>query len=354
MAKRQNSDEPKLNYKSELSLARSDGPARLYILSGTEDYLREYFLSELKRICLPEGEDSFSYRRLNGPDIDALALREAVDAVPFLSERSFVEIREPDLNNLRETELLQEAFSDIPGYCTVVIVLKTDFKPDKRLKLNKILFSLGRNLQFDIQQKDALVRWIVKRFAALGKTIDIEAAQRLIFVSGELMNRLIPEIEKIASFAPQVKVTVADVNAVASRIPEAVIFEMTDAIAGKEYNNALSILSDLLSQKKSDNTDPVAMLGMLGVQMRRLYVARLASERELGLKFVMECCGIGYENVARNLMRASKGFTLRQLRWAVDLCAQADYRMKTSGMDSVDLLKETVLRIMAGQTHEEN
>ena len=88
MAKKKGSNEPKLNYKTELRLAGESGPARLYVLSGTEDYLREYFLSSLKKIVLPEGEDSFSFRRLNGPDIDAQTLREAVDAAPFLTERS--------------------------------------------------------------------------------------------------------------------------------------------------------------------------------------------------------------------------------------------------------------------------
>ena len=30
-------------------------------------------LIQLKKLCLPEGEDSFSYRRINGPELDAAA-----------------------------------------------------------------------------------------------------------------------------------------------------------------------------------------------------------------------------------------------------------------------------------------
>ena len=55
--------------------------------------------------------------------------------------------------------------------------------------------------------------------------------QRLINVSGELMNGLIPEINKIASYTKGDRVTEADVDAVAHHIPEAVVFDMTEALA---------------------------------------------------------------------------------------------------------------------------
>ena len=38
-----------------------------------------------------------------------------------------------------------------------------------------------------------------------------------------------------------------------------------------------------------------------------------------------------------------------QLKRAVELCAEADYRMKSSSVGDRELLKETVLRIAAGE-----
>lgn len=51
--------------------------------SGAEDYLREQYLLELKKLCLPGGEDDFSYHRFDGAELDFQALADAVDAVPF-------------------------------------------------------------------------------------------------------------------------------------------------------------------------------------------------------------------------------------------------------------------------------
>ena len=48
-----------------------------------EDYLREAFLGELKSLCLPDGEDDFSYRRLDGRSLELRQLEEAVNAMPL-------------------------------------------------------------------------------------------------------------------------------------------------------------------------------------------------------------------------------------------------------------------------------
>lgn len=348
MAKRSGKEDNKLNYRAELQRLKTDGPQRLYLLWGPEDYLREQYLAQLKALCLPEGEDSFSYHRLDGPEIDLQELVSAIDAMPFLTDRSFVEVRDADLNKLKDGEELLKLLSDIPDYCTVAFVQGVQFEPDGRLKLTRGLREIAVELKFTQQSQGALVDWISRRFAAAGKRIELEAAQRLIFISGDLMNRLIPEIEKVAAYAKSDVVSVADVEAVANHIPEAVVFTMTDHIARKEYNAALAVLSELLADK---NNEPIAVLAVIGGQMRRLYAARLAADRQLGTSFVMDVCNLRSDYIASRLIASSRGFTLERLADAVKLCAEADYQMKSSGTDDVTLLKEVVLKIIAGENH---
>ena len=268
--------------------------------------------------------------------------------MPFLSERSFVEVRDADLNKLTEPDQILAALQDIPDYCTVAFVQNARFEPDGRIKLIKGIRTLGRDLKFTQASQGQLIDWIIRRFAALGKGAELDAIQRLIFISGDLMNRLIPEIEKIAAYANGEKVTTADVEAVANHIPEAVIFDMTDFIAQKKYNAALGVLSELLADK---NNEPIPMLALLGGQMRKLYAARLAIDRGLGTKYVMETCALKYDFLAAKLLQSARGFTLSQLRRAVELCAEADYKIKSSSLDDRELLMETVLRIAAGEEH---
>ena len=120
-------DKVKLNYAQEVRQLKENGPQRLYLLYGPEDYLRERFLEELRKICVPEGDD-FSYKRLDGPVIDLGQLQEAVDSVPFFSERTLVEVRGYDINKCRENdcERLKSIIGDLPDYCTLVFVMGTD------------------------------------------------------------------------------------------------------------------------------------------------------------------------------------------------------------------------------------
>ena len=348
MAKKSAKDEVKLNYAAEVRALKEHGPERLYFLWGPEDYLREQFLLSLKKTCLPEGEDSFSFKRFNGPELDAHELQQAVDAMPFLTERSFVEVRNVDLNRAKEPDAILKALSDIPDYCTVAFVQSAQFEPDGRIKLVKGLRSSGKDMKFTQAAQNQLIDWVIRRFAAAGKRIELEAIQRLIFISGDLMSRLIPEIEKVAAYAKGEKVTAADVEAVANHIPEADIFDMTDYIARRQYNSAVSVLAELLADK---NNEPIPILAMLGTQMRRLYIARLAIDRNLGNKYVMEAAGLKYDFLVTKLMQSARGFTLPQLRRAVELCAEADYKIKSSSLDDRELLMEAVLRIAAGESH---
>jgi len=334
--------EEKLNYKQELQKLKAEGPQTLYLLWGKEDYLREQYLTQLKACCIPDGESGFNYKRFDGPELSANMLRQAIDALPFLADHTFVELRDIDINKLKDAQEIAAVLSEVPDYCTICFVQNAEYEPDGRLKLIRTIRDKGCELKFTQQGQGALIDWIARRFAAHGKRIDFEASQRLIFISGDLMNRLIPEIDKIAHYVRDEKVTVKDVEAVAHHIPEAQVFELTDFLAQKQMSAAMNTLSELLAENEYD---PIYLLAVLGSQMRRLYCARLAIEHDLGAKYVMECCGIKYNFMATKLLQSARGFSKEQLKHAVNICAESDWQMKSSGGDSREVLKNAVLAI---------
>lgn len=343
MAKKQ---EAAMNYAATLRALREQGPQRLYLLWGKEDYLREAYLAELKKLCLPEGTDGFSYRRFDGAALELSALADAVDALPFLSERTLVEVRSYDINKCREEDAarLTGILSDIPETCTLVFVMDTAFEPDGRRKLTKAFQKNGTVLQFTAQGSAMLVRWVQKRFAACGKQIAPAQAQQLIFACGGLMNRMIPEIEKLAAYAGSDTVTAADLDAVVQKLPEAVVFEMTDCLAARDNDGAMAILAELLADR--GNT-PIFLLSVIGQQLRRLYAAKVAQQAGQGAAFVCEVCALRYDFIAQKLLQSARRFSLPALERAVRLCAETDYAMKSSGADDTALLLDLLLRIAA-------
>jgi len=343
MAKRKK--EPAFNYSAEVRKLKEQGPGRLYFLWGEEEYLRDSFLQTLRELCCQEGDEEFQIRVFKEPQIDPDELRFAVDTLPFFSERSLIEIRDLDYNKPGETDRLIEVLSDIPDYCTVAFRLNQGEEPNGKSKLVKFLRDRGTEIRFSVQDQNMLFRWITRRFAFYGKGVEMEAAQRLIYLSGDRMKALIPEIEKIASYARDEKVTVDDVNAVANRIAEADIFDLTDAIAERRFNTASGILADLLEQR---DTSVPAILSLLSGQFRRLLISTDAGDTAA----VMELCGIKYEFMARRLLGSARNFRPADLRHAIELCEEADYRLKSEGADEKLLLKETIMRVALEVSNE--
>ena len=339
MAKQNNS----CDFNAELTKLKTSPPERLYLLYGSEDYLSDFFLTRLRESCLPDGDDGFSYKRFDGPSLDLGLVAKALDVMPFLSERTFIELRNIDINRLPDSDKAVKLLQTIPDYCTVVFFEDASYEPDGRLKFVKFLKEKGRALLFSAQGRTALFKWMDKRFAASGKTIENSAKERLVLISGDLMNRLIPEIDKIAAYAKGNIVSVSDVESVASHIPEADVFEMINLISEKKYDSALHILAELLKNK--DN-EPIAMLSLIASQLRRTYGVKLALQAGKRKPEIKDLFSITWDFVADRLISAAGRFTFPQLRAAVESCVNAEYCMKTSAVEESSLITQVFLDLM--------
>lgn len=334
------------DYGGLVRALRERGPERLYLLWGEEDYLRESFFEEIKKLCLGEGGDTgFNYHRLNGEALELQSLAEAVNSMPFMGEKSLVEVRNFSAGNFRDDsfERLKEILSDIPDFAVVALLLPTGTEPDGRTALTKFLKKQGQAIEFTAQSQNMLIGWIKRRFAALGKEIDGECCERLIFLSGSLMTGLIPEIEKIAGYTSGDRVTKEDVETLAMHIPEARVFEMVDCLSQRSFDRAGQLLSELMESGEH----PIKTLAMIGMQFRRLYTAKIAAETKQGKDFLMKVHGLT-PYAADRLLRAANGFSAENLRAAVELCAQSDYMMKSSSRDDEDILKDLLLKLAVG------
>ena len=344
MAKQKNTG---ADYAAELNKLKIHGPGRLYLLWGEEDYLRERFIESLREMVLGEGEDDFNYKRMDGRNTDVRDIEEAVNSMPFMGERSFVELRDLDINSCREetAERLKALIEDIPDYCTLVLVQDIGYVPDGRMGLVRALKKHAECLEFVAQGQTAIVRWIGRRFKELGKDISRADAEYLIFVSGSLMNQLIPEIEKLSGYVKGELVTRKDIDAVAIRLPEASVFEMTDCLAAGNYDGAAKIMSELLLSREA----PIKLVAMIAMQYRRMYGAKLVAPNGKGN--IDELCavtGVKPGFMAEKLINSVRKVQLEQLIFACKLCAEYDYKMKSSSTDDEELLKELLARLAVG------
>jgi len=328
---------------------KAGAPASLYLFYGEETYLRDYYLERLKTACVPAGMESFNVHRFSGKALDLQALSDAVDALPMMSPRTFVQVDDYDMFKAPEAQrnTMAAILADLPDYCTLVFVYDTvAYKPDARMKkLAGPIRERGREVAFPRQKQNDLTDWIGRRFRALGHDISTGDAQYLIFLCGDLMNGLIGEIAKIGAYAREKRVTRADIDAVAIPVLDAQVFRMTDALTKKDYDRTLSVLNDLLLMKQ----EPIMLLAVLGRHLRQLYSARVALESGKGSRWVQELWSMRSSYPADRLLEAARRHDLPWCRRAMARCAQTDLAMKSvTGADARDRLISLVLELAAG------
>ena len=219
MAERKTPNKGYQKLKSDLSAGNI---GQVYIFYGEESYLREYYLGEIKKKLVPAGFEEFNYHRLSGKTLTMQELNEAVEAMPMMAERTLIVVTDCDLFKLPEEQrtALIALLNDFPPYCCLVFVYDLiEYKPSKTYK--KLYEALDKNAQsvkFEAQERSDLINWIGRRFRALGKGIDAQTAEHLIFTCGALMTGLVPEIEKIGAYAKGKNITTDDINAVADPV----------------------------------------------------------------------------------------------------------------------------------------
>ena len=322
---------------------REDRIGRLYVFHGEEAYLRDFYLGEMKKKLLPAGMEAFNLHTLSGREFDAKSLEQMVDCLPMMGQRTMVVVNDYDLYK-GDKEALVNLLGALPEYvCLIFVYDLIAYKADARTKLAGLLKEKGSVVAFNRQGQGDLVSWISRRFRAMDHEISSEDAKYLIFQCGELMNTLISEIGKIGAYAKEFRVTRRDIDAVATPQLDAVVFQMTDAIAAGNFDRAASVLGELLHMQEP----PIKLLAVLGRQTRQLYSARLAIEHRQGTDYLMEQWGMRSSYPAERLMQSARRFSLSWCRRAVVRCGEADLAMKSTGDPGEEVLIDLLMELAA-------
>lgn len=320
----------------------------LYVLYGDEAFLREYYLAEVKKALLPQGMEDFNLHTAQGKDCSVEWIAQAVDCLPMMSERTLVLVTDFDLMGQGESgrKQLLELFADLPDYCCLVFVYDlVNFKVDGRSKLGTYLKQAGALVNFQRQSTGDLTDWIVRKCKAMGHQVDRADAQYLIFLCGDSMTNLSTELEKICAYAVGEKITRGDMDAVAIPQVDAVVFQITDALARRDFDQAAAVLSDLLHSQESG----VMILSVMAKYFRQLYTARLYLDAGKSRGDFMQLWGMKHSFQGDKIMDAARKFSLVWCRHAVRRCSEADIQLKINYGADREILTQLLMELSAGR-----
>lgn len=344
MAVKQRDDSALSDLKREL---KEKNPGSFYIFFGEETYLLHYYLDQLEKKLLDGPAADFNTHRLTQENFSLEALRDSLEALPMMAERSYIRVDDVDIFHLGESdrESLCGMLEDVPDYCCLVFVFETvEFRPDKKQKRLYEALAKARQVEFARQSQRDLTAWVIRHFSARDKRISPNLCAYLIDITGGSMAALSGEIDKISAFALGPEITKFDIDSVTEPVLDAVVFQMTDAMGTGDYGLALTKLRDLYKMQQ----EPIVILGAIGANLRKISAAKVLSAHGRGADELMRVYGMK-DYPARKTMASASKFSTAFCDRALHRVAETDMQMKTSFDDAKRLLELLVLELAQEQ-----
>ncbi|MCD8323659.1 MAG: DNA polymerase III subunit delta, partial [Clostridiales bacterium] len=293
---------------------------RIYLLYGEETYLLRQYRDRLKS-ALSDPADTMNTSFFFGKDIDPAKLIDLSETLPFFAERRCIYVGQSGFFK-KSPEALTAYVEEIPETTCFVF---TETEVDRRSKLYKQVKKYGRAVEFQRQREDVLTQWILGRLKKEGKKITRPVMEQFLGRTGNDMELIDRELEKLLSYTMDRKVIGAeDVDAVCIAPVSSKIFEMVDAIAGKQQKRALELYNDLLTLKEP----PMRILFLVTRQFQNLMQLKELTEKGYDYKYMAEKVGVP-EFAVRKYIGQARKFTAAQLLEAVRSGVQAEEDIKT-------------------------
>lgn len=312
--------------------------SRPTLIVGEEEYLAEQTLARLLDEALPPAD-----RQLNLDVLDGAApigeLLTRLDTAPFFGPRRVVVVRR--LEAMREAD--HEAFisylerGDSPT--TGIFVAR---EIDRRRRLFLAFKRVGSVIECrPIPPRDRPA-WVAALFVAAGKRPARGAAEALVATSGGSLRDLYHEVAKVAAYVgDRQKVTTADVEAIASRLGEASIFALVDAVGGGDAAGALRALHDNLATH-----EPLQVLFMIARQFRLIVRANAAAAKGCSSGGLADLLRVP-PFVARKIAEQARGYRKDHLAGIFGELEAADRAIKSGSAPR--LVLETLIVRLAGR-----
>jgi len=255
--------------RTDLERSLRQGVEPLYILLGTETYLRTVAVqaitdAALKDTLLREFNES-SFSLLSDATQSAIA---AAEQLPMMSGRRVVRVR--DFAKLREAdEEILIRYLGVPCPSTVMIFIADEL--DKRKKATRALLDHCVVVDFSPLKDGEAKAWVKTRLKELKVSADEPVINELIRLVGTNVQTLFNEVDKLASAAVDTgRITLGMVDDLIGRSRELSNFELADHLVARNRQRALETLHRLLD----DGAEPVMLVGLIASNYRRLALGK--------------------------------------------------------------------------------
>ncbi len=311
----------------------------VYLLDGTEEYLKQSALKAMIRAVCEGSMEELNCSRLENPT--ANELMAACETIPFLSEKRIVIVQDPPFltGRAEADDKLRDYLIHVPTSCVLVFVCHG--KVDARKALVKQISKTGSYVSFSTMGDAELNSFIVNYFKENGKTCSLGTASQLVFVAGSDANLLRAEMEKLIGHSGErEEILVEDIQAITTRSTEYTAFEIITAVMNNQESRAFALMRDMLGAGENR----IGILAMLERQYRMLQhvsIMRLEKKTQDQMATLL-----GQKSFAvGKYLQQLRSISPTQVRDSVKLCVETEYKIKSGRLNQEGALEALMIKL---------
>lgn len=303
----------------------------VYLLYGEEAFLKNSYKNQLKS-AITQG-DTMNFNQFGGKSIDVKELISLADTMPFFSEKRMILVEDSGFFKSPAEELVSY-LPQIPDTTCMVFV---ESEVDKRGRMFKKIKELGYAAEMERQDIGQLAKWAGTLLSREGKKVTGQTMELFLSMTGDDMENIRMELEKLISFTlGREVITNEDVAAICTERTANKIFEMVNSIVNRQTKKAPALYEDLLTLKEP----PMRILFLIARQFNQLLQVKELMGKGMDKSGIASRLKIP-PFAAGKLMPQARTFSKEQILSYVNTCVEAEEAVKTGRLSdrlAVELL----------------
>lgn len=328
-----------------LKRALKKGPAPVWLIHGDEQWLVEQAANLIVEAAIGRLDDPMALTRVDLAEgkKGARDVLGACNAMGLFASRIAVLVRGVETMAKRTAELeelVRYAERPAPG---ATLVLKAQKGLDRRQAFVKRMGKAAKVLSYPALKGWQAEKWLRERARELELSIDGDAIKLTVEHVGSRLMMLDNALQQLSLYVgPGARITRGDVETVLAVTRSRSIFELSDAIATKDFKAALKHLGAMLAQREQ----PIYILSAIIRNFRQLVDAKAIYERGGGGPDIKDALKV-HEYVAKKLAEQAPRFDALTLRVAFEELFRTELELKSTRVDPALRLEALITRLCA-------
>lgn len=300
----------------------------VYLFEGDDAYFGARGLSFLKNMLITE--PSLNFATFDGK-AEISEIISSINLYPFMSEYRLTAVSEfyPVKDGLKQ--LIKEL--EVPNERGILAIVNQKPNVDLKKLPSLCVVDCSKWSQADVS------RWIKRRCSANGVAIDSAAIDKIAEYCLCDMYRVSNETEKLCAYASRDGIiTEKVVNELVWRDNEHKIYELTDYVCRRKFDDALKVISDMLSKGEATQRLSVSLYN----HYRRMLHVAISGESDAELAKTL---GVK-EFAVKKTREQAKHFKVKAIKKAVDFLTDADFGVKRGHFGSDETFWLAIFKIM--------